>query len=32
MIDVDNTTALRKAPGGAHTKTTEIVGNMFRCV
>lgn len=32
MIDVDNTTALRKAPGGAHTKTTEIVGNMFSTV
>ena len=29
---VDNTTALRKAPGGAHTKTTEIVGNMFSTV
>ena len=29
MIDVDNTTALRKAPGGARTKTTEIVGNIF---
>ena len=32
MIDVDNTTALRKAPGGARTKTTEIVGNMFSTV
>ena len=32
MIDVDNTTALRKAPDGAHTKTTEIVGNMFSTV
>ena len=32
MIDVDNTTALRKAPGGAHTKTIEIVGNMFSTV
>ena len=32
MIDVDNTTALRKAPGGAHKKTTEIVGNMFSTV
>ena len=29
---VDNTTALRKAPGGAKTKTTEIVGNMFSTV
>ena len=29
---VDNTTALRKAPGGAHTKTIEIVGNMFSTV
>ena len=29
---VDNTTALRKTPGGAHTKTTEIVGNMFSTV
>ena len=29
---VDNTTALRKAPGGAHTKITEIVGNMFSTV
>lgn len=32
MFNVDNTTALRKAPGGAHTKTTEIVGNMFSTV
>ena len=32
MINVDNTTALRKAPGGAHKKTTEIVGNMFSTV
>ena len=32
MFDVDNTTALRKAPDGAHTKTTEIVGNMFSTV
>ena len=32
MIDVDNTTTLRKAPGGAKTKTTEIVGNMFSTV
>lgn len=32
MRDVDNTTALRKAPGGAHKKTTEIVGNMFSTV
>ena len=32
MIDVDNTTALRKAPDGAHKKTTEIVGNMFSTV
>lgn len=29
---VDNTTALRKAPGGAKTKTTEIVGNLFSTV
>ena len=29
---VDNTTALRKAPSGAHIKTTEIVGNMFSTV
>ena len=29
---VDNTTALRKAPGSAHTKTTAIVGNMFSTV
>ena len=29
---VDNTTALRKAPDGAKTKTTEIVGNMFSTV
>lgn len=32
MFNVDNTTALRKAPGGARTKTTEIVGNMFSTV
>ena len=32
MINVDNTTALRKAPDGAHKKTTEIVGNMFSTV
>ena len=32
MIDGDNTTALRKAPDGAHKKTTEIVGNMFSTV
>ncbi|WP_297907695.1 alpha-L-fucosidase [uncultured Actinomyces sp.] len=32
MIDVDNTTTLRKAPDGAKTKTTEIVGNMFSTV
>ena len=32
MVKVDNTTALRKAPGGAKTKTTEIVGNLFSTV
>lgn len=32
VVEVDNTTALRKAPGGAHRKITEVVGNMFSTV